>query len=64
MTAGTSVKITASTSIELVVGANSIKIDTTGVTITAAKITGTASAAMTLAGGEAMELTGDVIKIN
>ena len=64
MTAGTSIKLTASTSIELVVGANSIKIDATGVTITAAKITGTASAEMALDGGGMMELTGGVIKIN
>ena len=78
VTAGNS-KLTAGQSITLAVGSNSIKIDTTGVTISAAKIsvsaTGTLSASglttsvagqtkLSLSGGAMAELTGGLVKIN
>jgi len=64
VTADTSVKLTATASIELTVGSNSIKIDPSGVTINGTMIKGTASAEMTLDGGGMMGLTGGIIKIN
>ena len=64
ITAGTSIKLVATASIELVVGANSIKIDPAGVTINGTMIQGTASATMKLDGGGAMELSAGLIKIN
>jgi type VI secretion system secreted protein VgrG len=71
VTAGKS-SVTAGTSITLTVGANSIKIDTSGVTITAAKLevttTGevsvTSGAKMGLTAGAPMTLTAPMININ
>ena len=72
-------KLTAGTAITLAVGSNSIKIDTTGVTISAAKISVTATGELTasglttsvsgdtslkLDGGPMAQLTGGVVKIN
>ncbi len=64
VTAQTSIKLTATTSIELTVGSNSIKIDTTGVTINGTMIKGTASAEMNLNGGGSMVLQAGEIQIN
>ncbi len=78
VTAGSS-KLTAGTAITLAVGANSIKIDTTGVTISATKISISATAELEasglttsvagktmlkLDGGPMAELTGGLVKIN
>ena len=64
LTAGTSVKVTAPTSIELTCGGTSIKLDATGVTITAPQVKATADASMSLSGGESMTLTAAAIAIN
>jgi type VI secretion system secreted protein VgrG len=71
VTAGKS-SVTAGTSITLTVGANSIKIDTSGVTITAAKlevtttgeVSATAGGKMGLVAGAPMTLTAPMININ
>ncbi len=64
VTASTEVKITATTSITLTVGGNSIKIDPSGITITGTQIQGKASAQMSLDGGGMMSLKGGMININ
>ncbi len=59
-----SVSITAGQSITLSVGANSIKIDTTGVTISAAQIELTADAKLAASAGGEMQLQGATVMIN
>lgn len=56
--------ITAATSITLTVGGNSIKIDTSGITINGIKIAATASATMDLDGGGMLTAKGGMIKLN
>ncbi len=63
VSAGTSA-ITAAQSITLTVGGNSIKIDTTGVTINGMKIDVQSTATMSLQAGASMTLQGATIAIN
>jgi type VI secretion system secreted protein VgrG len=63
VSAGTS-EITAAQSITLTVGSNSIKIDTSGVTINGIKIAATASAQMSLDGGAQLSATAGMISLN
>jgi uncharacterized protein (DUF2345 family) len=64
MTANTSITLTATTSIKLVVGGNSITIDTSGITLNGMQIKATGSAGITLDGGPEVGVTGGVIKLN
>ena len=63
VSAGTS-SITAAQSITLTVAGNSIKIDTSGITINGMKLDLTGSAGMTANGGPSMSLTAGMISIN
>ena len=63
VSAGTS-SITAAQSITFSVGANSVKIDTSGVTINGAKVSLQANGPMSLQAGGAMALTGSEIGLN
>jgi type VI secretion system secreted protein VgrG len=56
--------VTAAQSITLSVGANSIKIDTTGVTINGMMVSMQADTTMSLQGGESMSLTAAQIALN
>ena len=64
VTAGTSVKLTATASIELTCGGTSLKLDPSGVTISGPMIKGSADAEMQLSGGGMMSLSAGLIKIN
>ena len=57
-------EITAAQSIELTVGSNSIKIDTTGVTINGIKVDVKSSATMSLQAGAPLSLQGTMISLN
>ena len=56
--------ISAGTSITLSVGSNSITIDSTGVSIAAAKVSVTATGAVSMSATETMSLTGSMISLN
>jgi type VI secretion system secreted protein VgrG len=64
ITAGTSVKLTATASIELTCGGTSLKLDPSGVTISGPMIKGSADAEMQLSGGGMMSLSAGLININ
>jgi type VI secretion system secreted protein VgrG len=64
VTAGQSIKLTANTSIELTVGGTSLKLDSSGITYSGPKISGSASGEMELSGGGMMTLSAGMIKIN
>ncbi len=64
VTANTSIKLTATASIELTCGGASIKISPSGITISAPQISGSADATMSLDGGGKMTLNAGIISIN
>jgi type VI secretion system secreted protein VgrG len=64
ISAAQAITIKSDDSITLQVGGSSIKISTTGITISAPQVQATATASMSLSGGDSMSLTAAAISIN
>jgi type VI secretion system secreted protein VgrG len=64
VTAGTSIKLTATASIELTCGGTSLKLDPSGVTISAPMVKASATGMMDLSASGVMSIGGSLVKIN